>query len=122
MMIRIAATVLLLMGSIEAAWAVRVIEDVENSVELTLAELQLPASESGSVSFQACARCRTSVHRVTAATRYLIDGRDVTLADFLRAAQELRAIGNADQRTLAGVYFHVTSKEVTRIALHVPKR
>ena len=45
--------------------ALRVIEQVERAVELTLGELTLPAAEGGTVSFSECPTCGVSTHRLT---------------------------------------------------------
>lgn len=111
----------LLLAFCDPALAVRVLEDVENSFELTLREVELPAGAASSVSFRACSTCRTSVHRVTVNTEYFVDGARVTLEDFLRTAADIRAVRAADERTFIGVYFDLASTEVTRIALQRPR-
>ena len=117
-MIRTILTAAILMASFSTAHALRVLEAVENGVELALSELKLPTSETGNVSYTACATCRISVHRVTPETQYFVNGAALSLADFLRVADEIDAIRNGSETTLAGVFIDLQSGRVTRITLH----
>ena len=53
--------------------------------EVELVHLTLPASENGVLSFSECGECEVLSIRATAATRYTINGRNVSLADFRKA-------------------------------------
>ena len=117
-MIRTILTAAILLACFNAAHAVRVLEAVENGVELALSELKLPTGETGNVSYTACTTCRVSVHRVTPETRYFVNGAELALADFLRIADEIDAIRNGSETTLAGVFIDIQSGRVTRITLH----
>jgi hypothetical protein len=117
-MIRPILTAAILLASFNAAHAVRVLETVENGVELALSELRLPTSDTGNVSFSACPTCRVSVHRVTPETQYFVNGAALSLVDFLRVAGEIDAIRNGPETTLAGVFIDLQSGRVTRITLH----
>ena len=52
--------------------------------EVDLIYLRLPGSVSGTLSFSDCSDCDTQTIRATAATRYIVNGKDVALADFRR--------------------------------------
>ena len=117
-MIRTIFAAAMLLASFNAAHAVRVLEAMENGVELALSDLRLPTSDTGNVSYTACATCRVTVHRVTPATRYFFNGGELAFADFLRVAGEIDAIRNGAETTLAGVFFDIQTGRVTRITLH----
>ena len=117
-MIHTILTAAILLASFGTAHALRVLEAVETGVELALSELRLPTSETGNVSYTACATCRISVHRVTPETQYLVNGTALSFADFLRIAGEIDAIRNGSETTLAGVFIDLESGRVTRITLH----
>ncbi len=53
--------------------------------EIALSDFRAPATTNGSASFKECEECERHLVRVTAATRYSVDGATVNLADF-RAA------------------------------------
>ena len=112
------AVFLTLQGS---AAAVRVIEDVENSAELNLQQLTLPSSSVGTVSFTACDSCRPSMHRLTSATQYILNGQNLAFMEFAQAAAEIRANSAASDRSIVGVYFDLASGHVTRITLRAPR-
>jgi len=58
--------------------------------EVELSNLTLPASEGGTLAFSDCADCDSQTIRVTPATRYTVNGRDVLLADFRRVLAGIR--------------------------------
>lgn len=100
-----------------AAHAARVLEDVERSFELALAHVQAPAGATGAVTFRTCAECRTSIRRVTAATCYFVDGREVDVAAFARTVSAIRATQEGAAATLVGLFYDVESQRITRIVL-----
>lgn len=116
-MLRPALAVWMLLGAFDMASAVRVLEDVESSVELTLSWVELPASSTGAVTFKVCTSCTASAHRLEAATTYFVNGSEVSFADLLRTVGEIAATKNGAVQTLVGVFFDVHSGHVTRVAL-----
>ncbi len=50
--------------------------------EIDLVNLRLPGTESGTLTFSDCEECESLTVRVTPATRYTVNKRDVSLADF----------------------------------------
>jgi hypothetical protein len=118
---RTALTLIACLATLNTATAQRTLEVVESAAEFALSHVDLPASESGTVTIKACGTCPSEFHRVTSATRYVADGRELPLADFVGVADEIRATGNADQRTLVGVFVDRASGNVTRIALLRPR-
>lgn len=72
--------VLVLLGlSLSAAADFRTITE---AYEVALSDLRLPGSEFGTLTFRKCSDCEAQTLRVTANTRYLINDRDFTLAEF----------------------------------------
>jgi hypothetical protein len=120
-MTRLFLTIAVFLTLLEPAAAVRVLEDVENSAELSLIELTLPATASGAVSYTACEGCRPSTHRLDSATQYILNGQNVTFAEFAQAATDLRANSQASERTFVGVYFDLETERVTRITLRATR-
>ena len=114
-MVRTIVVIALLFGLFAPAQALRVLEDVENSVELALRDLRLPADSDGTVTFRTCAACPVSTHRVTDETKYILNGRTLPLLEFVAGIADIRAIESVDRRALAGVFFDINTERVTRI-------
>lgn len=111
---------ILLLVSLEPAWAVRVIEQIERSYELRLADVTLPRSSVGSVTFKACEECSIETVPVTSSTSYFVGEREVTLAELTEQARF--AGGNASATgnwTQLMVFYSVNTKRATRLVLKV---
>lgn len=79
--------------------------------EVDLVFLRLPGSASGTLSFSDCAECDSQTIRVTPATRYVVNKRDVTLADFRRAVAGV--VDRSD--TIVDVFHDLESDTVIRV-------
>ena len=79
--------------------------------EVELVNLRLPGTVSGTLSFSDCTDCETQTIRVTAATRYVVNGRDVMLADFRKTVS--RITNRKD--TIIDVYHDLESDTITRV-------
>lgn len=79
--------------------------------EVQLAYLRLPASVSGTLSFSDCTDCNAQTIRVTAATRYTVNGKDVILADFRRAVAGIRD----REFTIIDVFHDLETNTVVRV-------
>ena len=79
--------------------------------EVELTYLRLPTSANGTLSFSDCTDCNAQTIRVTVATRYTLNGRDVMLADFRRAVSGIR--NRTDQ--IIDVYHDLESDTVIRV-------
>jgi hypothetical protein len=112
--------ILLLLGSTTASYAQRVLEPVERGLELPLQEITLPAESGGTVQFRACGTCSLATHTVTEETEYVFDHRELALADFLAAVEEIREQPTVHRRTIAGVYLDLETERVTRIVVVAP--
>ena len=58
--------------------------------EVALSEIRLPGHPAGTMSFKACKECEYQTVRVSPNTRYVVDGKSVTLEKFRRAAATVR--------------------------------
>ncbi len=92
---------------------------VEGAGEYLLSHLSLPANATGSLGLKPCATCATQPLRLTSATLYGVDGDKLAFADFAAVVAELRQ-GNADERTLVGLFIDRETHNVTRIFLYRP--
>ena len=79
--------------------------------EVELTYLRLPTSANGTLSFSDCTDCNAQTIRVTVATRYTVNGRDVMLADFRKTVAGIR--NRADQ--IIDVYHDLESDTVIRV-------
>lgn len=101
--------VLILLGlNLTAVADFRTVTEVH---EVDLMLLRLPASLNGTLSFAGCADCDSQTLRVNRATRYVINGRTLPLADFRRAVAGItkRREANVD------VYHHLESDTATKV-------
>jgi hypothetical protein len=103
--------------ALDTAGAVRVLEQTERPVELTLAELTLPSGDGGTVSFRECAGCTLGTHRLTDDTELRANGQSVSVADFLRIAGEIKDRPNGAKNAMAVVFLDVATGRITRIEL-----
>jgi len=115
--ILIAIAALLILGT---ANATRVLDQVENGFELTLADLNLPSAGGGTISFSACPRCGVNIHRLMDTTVFKVNGHEVPLLEFLRIAAEIRERPTDAAGTFAGVFLDIASGRVTRIEIRQP--
>jgi hypothetical protein len=116
------AAIATLIGALaNPAHAFRVIEDVENSVELALNDLALPSNTNDTVVYRACATCPLVTQVVTPETEYILNDNPLPLAEFLTAVDEVRDTPSVATRTLAGVFFDVNTERVTRVIILTPQ-
>jgi len=108
----IAAALLLAFNTAEA---VRVLEQVERPIELTLADLTLPAADGGTISFRECGACALSTHRLLSSTEYRVNGQTVAAVDFLRIAEEIGDKPNGAEKAMAVIFLDLETGRITRI-------
>jgi hypothetical protein len=116
-MIRKTLFALALLLSVHTASALRVIEQVERAVELTLADLDLPAQGGSTISFKECETCGISTHRLLDTTVFRANGQIVALVDFLRIADEISDKPNGEKNAIAVVFLDLATERITRIEL-----
>ena len=101
--------VLVLLGlSLAAAADFRTTTEV---YEIDLPNLRLPGTEGGTLALKECDDCEVLTLRVSAGTRYVLNHRDVTLADFKYAVSR---ITNRED-TIIDVSHDLESNTVTRV-------
>lgn len=86
---------------------------VSQAYEVSLSSFNAPASENGGASFKTCETCEQRVVRVTAGTRYDINGRAVRLEDFRKALLQV----NDRNGTYLTVLHHLESDTVKSISI-----
>lgn len=88
---------------------------ISQAYEIAVDGLRLPGNVVGSVSFRDCDICEMQTVRVTTDTRYLLNNRDVSLADFKKAVSSI-----VDKKSnIATVIHHLASDSIA--AVHVVK-
>ena len=101
--------VLVLLGlSLAAAADFRTITE---AYEVDLSDLRLPGSENGTLTFRPCSDCEAQTLRVNGKTRYLINDRDVALAEFkaqlkgvrIRKEQNVAVLHHLESNTIKAV-------------------
>jgi biopolymer transport protein ExbD len=91
--------------------AVAGFEVVSKAHEVSLADLRLPGSTSGTLTFKACEQCDYKTIRVTASTQYQVNRRSVGLEDFRK---QLANIRNRRETTVT-VLHHLESDTIKAI-------
>ncbi len=84
---------------------------VHQAYEIAVAELRLPGNENGTVSFRDCKKCAVQTIQVTPDTRYVLNGRTVSLPAFRRA---VATISNQRQN-IATVIHYLESDSIVEI-------
>jgi hypothetical protein len=105
---------LALVLNFDTAGAVRVVEQVERAVELTLDQLKLPSEGGSTVSFRECDDCPIKTHVLQNTTVYMANRQVVGLPDLLRIAQEIER-KNGAQQAMAVVFLEIATDRITRI-------
>lgn len=92
------------------------IRTVQLAHEVALSDLRLPQSEGGTIGFKSCAECEYRTERVTAATRWSLNGKSVRLDDF-----RLGLAGAADRNSVyVTVLHHLEENRVTEVSVYLP--
>ena len=86
-------------------------EIVSLAYEVNLSEFHAPATANGKASFKECEDCTKHLVRVTEATRYSINGKNVRLADFKEACM---LANDRDNKNLT-VLHHLESDTIQSI-------
>lgn len=110
-------TLVLLLASMQPAWAVRVLRQIESSYELSLTSVRLPRSPTGSIVFTPCESCLQKSVPVGPATRYFVEGQAVTQAQLLQAAGQIRQSFNDAEHTLVMLHYDIETGVTTRLSL-----
>jgi hypothetical protein len=98
-----------------SAQAVRVLEILERSYELGLADVTLPQSANGQIGFKSCDTCARQYMPVSASTRYFLQGQPVTLTQLGQEANHIRNNAGAADRTMVVLHYDPETEVATRI-------
>lgn len=118
---RATLTLIACLCAANTAVAQKTLEVLEGAGEYLLSQIDLPSGDNGSLALKACASCETDYHRVTPATKYIVNGSQLTLVDFKAVVDEMRN-DNVDDQTMVGLFVDRASHNVTRIMLVNPPK
>jgi hypothetical protein len=88
-------------------------QTVAEAHEVSLADLRVPQSESGTVSFRTCAECAYQVKRVGANAEWVLNGKRLPLDKFRRG---LASITDRDAASVT-VLHHLEKDRVIRVTV-----
>ncbi|HSM29294.1 MAG TPA: hypothetical protein VK854_01215 [Woeseiaceae bacterium] len=88
-------------------------QTVAEAHEVSLADLRVPQSESGTVSFRTCDECAYQVKRVGEDTVWVLNGRNLSLDKFRRG---LASITDRDAASVT-VLHHLEKDRVIRVTV-----
>jgi len=114
MRIRQMLAVILLGVSLSAAADFKTITQ---AYEVALGDLRLPANTGGTLAFKQCPKCDAQALRVKSSTRYVLNGRTVTLQRF---KERLSVVKNSDD-VAATVLHHLESNTITGVKVRISK-
>jgi len=84
---------------------------ITRAYEIAVSELRLPGYTAGTISFKECGACDSQTVRVTAATRYVLNGVVVPLGEFKKALKGIRK----KDTTISTVMHHLESDTVVDV-------
>jgi hypothetical protein len=88
-------------------------EIVSKAHEVALADLRLPGSTSGTLTFKSCGDCDYQTVRVTVATQYEVNGSAIDLEEFRK---QVGKVGNRRDKTVT-VLHHLASDTIKAIRI-----
>lgn len=100
-----------------SAHAVRVLEILERSHELALADVSLPQSSGGMIGFKPCSSCAREYMPVNAQTTYTLSGQALSLAQLGQAVNRIRLNSNELGRTMVVLHYDVETEVATRVRI-----
>ena len=88
---------------------------IEQAYEVALSDIRLPRSESGTIAYKECASCDIRTTRVDGETRWLVNGKAVSLKKFREAVSRV-----ADRENEAvSVLRHLERNRVTEVSVYL---
>lgn len=107
---KIIISVLLLALALPAAAQFRT---VQRAYEVKLADMRLPQSEAGTISFKSCSNCEFQTTRVNAETSWILNGQSISLVKF---RDSIAAIENR-QKASVTVLHHLENDRITKVTV-----
>jgi hypothetical protein len=87
---------------------------IAEAYEVALADLRVPQSESGTVSFKACGECAYQTKPVSENTQWILNGKNLSLDQFRRGLLSI-----TDRKaTSVTVLHHLEEDRVTRVEVN----
>lgn len=84
---------------------------IVRAYEIAISDLRLPGNTAGTISAKECAACEPQIIRVTAQTRYVLNGKDLPLNEFRVAINSIRE----KKTNISTVMHHLESDTVTAV-------
>lgn len=109
---------LALASALASLGSARTLQILEYTSELHLANVELPLTVSGPVTFRLCETCESYSLSVTPETEYLGFNGPLSLQDFRALVTQIRLTSAGNYTTGVGVTYGAESQLVTRISLH----
>ena len=81
--------------------------------EVAVSDLRMPRNQGGTLGFRRCPDCELQTVRVNSKTRYVLNDRDLELAEF---REEIKNVRNKKTEA-ATVMHHLESNTITRVML-----
>ncbi len=119
-MLRQILAVTALAGFLGTAQAGSILEAGQSSAEVPLVELDVPSAQGGTLRFAVCDGCETQRVVMPSSTTYLVNNRRVTFEEFVAAVATAKASTAIANRSLVGLFFDASSRDLKRIALVAP--
>lgn len=89
------------------------IRTIAEAYEIALSDVQMPASVNGVLAFKRCATCELEVVNVNDHTEYVLDRKNIELADFRRS---LATVRDRSAVTII-VKHHLESDTIVRVSV-----
>jgi len=83
--------------------------------EVAIGDLRLPRSTGGTLTFRRCVDCELETLRVNSKTRYVLNDRDLELAEF---REEIKSVRNKKKEG-ATVMHHLESNTITAVMVRL---
>jgi hypothetical protein len=88
---------------------------IEQAYEVALSEIRLPRSENGTIAFKACDTCNFETKLVDGNTRWLVNGRAVSLEKFREAVE---GVVDRDNEAVS-ISHHLEKNRVTAVSVYL---
>jgi len=87
----------------------------QQAYEVALSEIRLPRSENGTIAYKECSTCQIRTTRVDGDTRWLINGKAVSLKKFREATSR---VADRDKEAIS-VLHHLERNRVTAVSVYL---
>ena len=90
-------------------------QTVQQAYEVALSEIRLPRNVNGTIAFKECEKCQYRTKRVSAQTRYVLDGHTIPLAEFRDAMERVTDRSNE----AVTILHHLKNNQVTKVSVYL---